>query len=77
MPTSSAAIRIHFLSVIDPTPNSNGKIKCFLEPKNHQANLYVWSRSHDPVQIYQILRETKVLRKGLQVNKLKKKYIYI
>ena len=31
MQTSSVAINIHFLGVIDPKPNLNGKNDCFLE----------------------------------------------
>ena len=31
MPTSSAAINVRFLGVIDPKPNLNGENECFLE----------------------------------------------
>ena len=31
MPTSSVAINVRFLGVIDPKPNLNGKNGCFLE----------------------------------------------
>ena len=74
MPTSSAAINIYFLGVIDPKPNLNGENECFLDKE-----IILRVLSTKPIGLVSMTHHKfikfakKFFMKGLQINKFYRK----